>query len=149
MIHKYCVNPSFLNLEIPINYSLTGNILKICKKYDFHFEHLEYIFFTLKPLSYNVKWTCHPDDGIVGFNIFEGHGDVIGGIQNIISSQFLFVHPKYRNKGIATELLKLPDMCDNPIYRIECEKTELRFFDKQGYKFKRLSKTGDYLVLEK
>lgn len=149
MIYKYCVTPNFLNLEIQINYALTGVILKICKKYDFHFEHIENIFLTIKPRTYNVKWTCHPDDGIIGFNIFECHSDGIGGEKNIISSQFLFVLPKYRNKGIATQLLKLPDMCDNPIYRIECKKTELQFFDKQGYKLKRFSKTGKYLVLEK
>ena len=149
MIQKYCVLPNFLNFSIKINCSVVDYLLQICKKNNFHFEHLKYMLLTIKPKTYNLKWSCHPRDGLIGFNIFECHADCAGGIPNIISSQFLFVHPKYRKKGIATELLKLPDICDNPIFRVECKKPELQFFDKQGYKFKRLSKTGEYLVLEK
>jgi GNAT superfamily N-acetyltransferase len=110
------------------------------------------MFRKVKPNTYNIQWvlsTLNPLDGIIGFNIFEYHANVKGDVEHIISSQFLFVDPKYRKKGIATTLLKLPDICDNPTYRVECKKTELRFFDKQGYKFKRLSENGQFLVLEK
>lgn len=146
---KYLINPAFLENDTPINKTLIGLLLMKCKQYDFYYKQLYVMFRHVKPNTYNVKWIGHHKDGIIGFNIFEYHGNVIGDEEHIISSQFLFVDPKHRNKGIATELLNLPDICDNPTYRVECKKTELQFFDKQGYKFKRLSKTGEYLVLEK
>mgnify|MGYP003637755473 CR=1 FL=1 len=147
-MYKYNVTPSFLNINRKFGI-LEYAVLCLCKKYDFYFKHLDYFFKKIRPLSYNLKYVIDHKEGIIGFNIFEYHGNVIGHEEHIISSQFLFVDPKHRNKGIATELLNLPDICDNPIYRVEVKKSELRFFDKQGYKFKRLSNTGEYQVLEK
>jgi GNAT superfamily N-acetyltransferase len=148
MTYKFKVTPSFLECNVKFDI-LAHCVLVLCEKHDFYFKQLEFMFVNIRPNTYNLKYAIHHKHGMIGFNIFEYHGDVIGDEEQIISSQFLFVDPKHRNKGIATELLKLPDICDNPTYRVESAKSELRFFDKQGYKFKRLSKTGEYLVLEK
>ena len=88
-------------------------------------------------------------------NIFENHGKNTN--ENILSTQFIFVHPMYQNKGIGTELMNFKsnnlDLMNKQmkgyIERVECTKSSIRFFDKLGFKFKKLSDCKKFLVLEK
>jgi len=150
MIH-YRVIPQFLTDDF-----LTDEIIFLCKsqKYEYY-EHLEFVIKLNKPKAWNVKFAINKYDGIIGFNIFENHGKNTG--ENILSTQFIFVHPMYQNKGIGTELMNFKsknlDLMNKQmkgyIERVECTKSSIRFFDKLGFKFKKLTDCKTFLQLEK
>lgn len=129
--------------------SLIKDILYLAKNNNFpYMKDLVFYLLYLRPPSYNVKY-LFIDNELIGFNIFQIHGDKTDDIENIISFQYLLIDSNHRNKGYATQLLKLPYFIKNPTFRVEIKKENIYFFNKQGFKFKRISKTGNYIVMEK